>query len=58
MGFFLTRGLTMNCWHCNEELIWGGDHDADEEGFAIITNLHCPACNTLVFVYLPVEEAT
>jgi len=20
----------MNCWHCNEELIWGGDHDIDE----------------------------
>ena len=17
----------MNCWHCNTELIWGGDHD-------------------------------
>ena len=20
----------MNCWHCNTELIWGGDHDIDE----------------------------
>ena len=19
----------MNCWHCNTELIWGGDHMAD-----------------------------
>ena len=19
----------MNCWHCNTELIWGGDHDGD-----------------------------
>ena len=21
----------MNCWHCNEQLIWGGDHDIEEE---------------------------
>ena len=20
----------MNCWHCNTELRWVGDHDADE----------------------------
>ena len=19
----------MKCWHCNTELIWGGDHDND-----------------------------
>ena len=21
----------MNCWHCNTEVIWGGDHDMEEE---------------------------
>ena len=21
----------MKCWHCNKELIWGGDHDIEEE---------------------------
>ena len=21
----------MNCWHCNAKLIWGGDHDIDED---------------------------
>ena len=21
----------MNCWHCDTELIWGGDHDIDED---------------------------
>jgi len=21
----------MNCWHCNHELLWGGDHDIEEE---------------------------
>jgi len=19
----------MNCWHCKEQLIWGGDHDIE-----------------------------
>ena len=29
----------MKCWVCNTELIWGGDHDLDEEydGHTIIT---------------------
>ena len=27
----------MNCWHCNEELIWGGDHDTeDNEDYDIV----------------------
>jgi len=21
----------MNCWHCGTELIWGGDHDLEDE---------------------------
>jgi len=20
----------MNCWHCGTELIWGGDHDVED----------------------------
>ena len=35
----------MNCWHCNAELIWGGDHDAEdhcEDQYSIVTNFHCP----------------
>lgn len=40
----------MNCWHCREELIWGGDHtyeDYDIEGDGIVSNLSCSngACN-------------
>jgi hypothetical protein len=28
----------MNCWHCATELIWGGDHDMeDNEDYDIIT---------------------
>ena len=47
----------MKCWHCNTELIWGGDHDIEEdEDFIMKTNLSCPNCKTLVMVYLQKEE--
>lgn len=48
----------MKCWHCSTELIWGGDHDIEEENedYIIETNLSCPNCKTLVMVYLPKEE--
>ena len=44
----------MNCWHCNTELIWGGDHDYEDYDFAgegIVTNLSCPECGAFVLVY-------
>ena len=31
----------MNCWHCNTELIWGGDHDLDDDDdmyYSIVTS--------------------
>jgi len=50
----------MNCWHCNTELVWGGDHDVEEDEleFSMVTNLSCPnkSCKASVFVYLPREE--
>jgi hypothetical protein len=50
----------MNCWHCNTELVWGGDHDAEEDEleFSMVTNLSCPnkLCKASVFVYLPRKE--
>ena len=48
----------MNCWHCQTELIWGGDHDLEEESdsFSMVTNLSCPDCGAFVEVYLPKEE--
>mgnify|MGYP003114680959 CR=1 FL=1 len=47
----------MNCWHCNTELIWGGDHDCeDHEEYIMETNLSCPKCRSFVLVYLPKEE--
>ena len=47
----------MNCWHCKHELVWGGDHDLeDNEEYLIVTNLSCPECNSYVEVYLPRES--
>lgn len=52
----------MKCWHCNTNLIWGGDHDVEEDDypvssseFSMVTNLSCPACNSYVEVFLPKE---
>ena len=46
----------MKCWVCNEELVWGGDHDLEEDethfgGHTMITNLSCPKCEAYVEVY-------
>ena len=48
----------MKCWHCQTELIWGGDHDIDEEEeseYLIVTNLSCPKCRSYFEVYYPKE---
>ena len=47
----------MNCWHCKNEFIWGGDNDYEDcciEGEGIVTNLHCPKCKSRVLVYLDI----
>ena len=47
----------MNCWHCNTELIWGGDHDCEDSvEWLIVSNLHCPNCQSHVDVYFPRDE--
>jgi hypothetical protein len=48
----------MKCWHCGAELIWGCDHDLNEddpggEFYIMVTNLSCPECRAAVDVYLP-----
>ena len=44
----------MKCWHCNKELIWGGDHDTEEDNdYDMVTNLSCPKCHSAVYVYHP-----
>jgi len=51
----------MNCWHCNTELIWGGDFSYEDyglEGDGIVSNLSCPnkKCNADVLIYLPIKD--
>ena len=45
----------MKCWHCKTELICGGNHDTEEEDteFSMVTNLSCPKCGSVVWVYSP-----
>ena len=50
----------MNCWHCQTELIWGGDQSigADclphlQEEYSMVTNLSCPKCHSDVEVLMP-----
>ena len=48
----------MNCYRCNNELIWGGDFDYEDYGLpgeGIVTNLSCSRCGSYVEVYLPSE---
>jgi hypothetical protein len=30
----------MNCWHCNTQLVWGGDHDLEDEAEEYIMVYH------------------
>ena len=49
----------MNCWHCNTELIWGGDQDIDDfedSEYDIVTNLTCPKCESYVEVYHKIKN--
>ena len=49
----------MNCWHCNSEVIWGGDHDYEDygmEGEGIVSNLSCSKCDADYLIYLPIPE--
>ena len=53
----MQKGGIMKCWHCNTELIWGGDHDIeDNEDYDIVSNLSCPNCHSAVDVYHPSEK--
>ena len=49
----------MKCWHCGNDLIWGGDHTYEEyglDGDGIVSNLSCSKCPAEVLVYLPDED--
>ena len=49
----------MKCWHCNEEVIWGGDFDYEDygmDGEGIVSNLSCSKCSAFYECYLPIGE--
>jgi hypothetical protein len=51
----------MKCWHCNNELIWGGDHDIEDDDelgdrFMMVSNLTCGECESFVLVYYPRDK--
>jgi hypothetical protein len=51
----------MKCWHCNSEVIWGGDHSYEDygmEGEGIASNMRCSnsACNAEYLCFLPLEN--
>ena len=46
----------MNRWHCGDELIWGGDHDCDDDTYCMESNFTCPTCESVAVVYLPRHE--
>ena len=48
----------MECWHCNNDVIWGGDHNYEDyglEGEGIVSNLHYSKCNAEYLIYLKDE---
>ena len=48
----------MKCWHCKNEIIWGGDHDYEDygmEGEGIVSNFSCSKCEATYECYLPLE---
>ena len=50
----------MKCWHCQSELIWGGDHTFEDyclDGDGVVTNLSCSGCDAEVLVYLGEKNA-
>ena len=52
----------VNCWHCDTELIWGADHELEEEfygkdhAYDFVSNLHCPKCQSYVEVFHRKDE--
>jgi hypothetical protein len=48
----------LKCFACESNLIWGGDHDIDDdEDYFIVSNLSCPECKTFYLMYHPTPES-
>ena len=49
----------MTCWHCGNEVIWGGDHTYEDygmDGEGIVSNLSCSKCNAFYLCYIGDEN--
>ena len=46
----------MECWHCKEDVIWGGEFDYEDyglEGEGIVSNFSCSSCEATYECYYP-----
>tara|TARA_Y100000004_G_scaffold97144_1_gene108707 strand:+ start:26104 stop:26286 length:183 start_codon:yes stop_codon:yes gene_type:complete len=44
----------MNCWFCDDNMIWGGDHNNEDynlPGDGIVVNLSCQGCGAFTLTY-------
>ena len=53
----------MNCWYCEEQLIWKDDkavspHQFERERREFMTTFSCPNCDAYVKVFKPFEETS
>ena len=51
----------MKCYHCQNDVIWGGDHSFEDygmDGNGIVTNLSCPKCEAKYLIYLGEKDGS
>ena len=51
----------MKCWHCQNDVIWGGDHTFEDygmDGDGIVTNLSCSKCEAEYLIYLGEKDGS
>lgn len=41
----------IQCYDCDDELIWGGDHDNEDIEGGIISNYNCSECDCTAIIY-------
>ncbi len=49
--------MSLKCFGCGGDVIWGGDHDnEDDEDYFIVSNLTCQDCGMFYLMYHPTPE--
>lgn len=52
IGKVVKSGVYMiQCYDCDDELIWGGDHDNEDIEGGIISNYNCSECDCTAIIY-------